>query len=164
MNISLSSGLGSRSLPANSVVGPFMEGSELLLVCESGGGKPIPQVTRQSSETPSHRSPARVQKTHPTGTPARVQKTHPTDNTPEFREPIPQVARQSSENPSHRYTPPEFRKPIPQVTPPEFRKPIPHRYPFRVQKTSFFLAFKKFKNIAKSIAGTLRLRIWSILV
>ncbi len=44
MNISLSSGLGSRSLPANSVVGPFMEGSELLLVCESGGGKPIPQV------------------------------------------------------------------------------------------------------------------------
>ena len=44
VNISLSSGLGSRSLPANSVVGPFMEGSELLLVCESGGGKPIPQV------------------------------------------------------------------------------------------------------------------------
>jgi hypothetical protein len=67
-----------------------MEGSELLLVCESGGGKPIPQVTRQSSENPSHRSPARVQKTHPTGNP------------PEFRKSIPEITLQSSENPSHR--------------------------------------------------------------
>jgi len=27
-----------------SVVGPFNQGTELTLICESGGGKPIPQV------------------------------------------------------------------------------------------------------------------------
>ncbi len=125
MNISLSSGLGSRSLPANSVVGPFMEGSELLIVCESGGGKPIPQVTRQSSENPSHRythqsseNPShrytRQSSENPTHRyPSRVQKTHPTDNPPEFRKPIPPSKNQKT-HPTD--TPPEFRKPIPQVT------------------------------------------------
>jgi hypothetical protein len=93
-----------------------MEGSELLLVCESGGGKPIPQVTSQSSENTSHSYPS------------RVQKTHPTDTSPEFRKPIPHETLQSSENPSYRYPSrvqkthpmgtPEFREPIPQITPP----------------------------------------------
>jgi len=44
-NISLSRGQGSRPVMADSVVGPFNEGTEVLLVCESGGGKPIPQVS-----------------------------------------------------------------------------------------------------------------------
>ena len=47
-NISLTSGKGSLALPrqivSNSVVGPFNEGTELVLTCESGGGKPIPRV------------------------------------------------------------------------------------------------------------------------
>ena len=64
-NISLSRGQSSRPVMANSVVsgwwgehwnenefelillfqvGPFNEGTDILLICESGGGKPIPQV------------------------------------------------------------------------------------------------------------------------
>ncbi len=32
-------------LPPKSSVGPFNEGQDLRLLCESGGGKPIPRVT-----------------------------------------------------------------------------------------------------------------------
>jgi hypothetical protein len=72
-----------------------MEGSELLLVCESGGGKPIPQVhppefrkpipqvTRQSPEFRKHiPQPPEFRKPIP---PSRVQKTHPIATPPEFR-------------------------------------------------------------------------------
>ena len=30
---------------SGSVIGPYNEGQELRLLCESGGGKPIPRVT-----------------------------------------------------------------------------------------------------------------------
>ena len=30
---------------SDSVIGPYNEGQELRLLCESGGGKPIPRVT-----------------------------------------------------------------------------------------------------------------------
>ena len=30
---------------SDSVIGPYNEGRELRLLCESGGGKPIPRVT-----------------------------------------------------------------------------------------------------------------------
>ena len=50
-NISLSrvgpggGGLHERQIVSNSVVGPFNEGTDIILICESGGGKPIPQVS-----------------------------------------------------------------------------------------------------------------------
>ena len=47
-NISLVTGLGrpvERKIVSNSVVGPYNEGTDIVLICESGGGKPIPQVT-----------------------------------------------------------------------------------------------------------------------
>jgi len=47
-NISLSSGNAGpaeRQIVSNSVVGPFNEGTDIVLICESGGGKPIPQVS-----------------------------------------------------------------------------------------------------------------------
>ena len=47
-NISLMTGLGrpvERKIVSNSVVGPYNEGTDIVLICESGGGKPIPQVT-----------------------------------------------------------------------------------------------------------------------
>ena len=49
-NISLATGSSSgrtieRKLDSNSVVGPYNEGTDILLICESGGGKPIPQVS-----------------------------------------------------------------------------------------------------------------------
>ena len=34
-----------RRVETNSVVGPYNEGTDITLICESGGGKPIPQVT-----------------------------------------------------------------------------------------------------------------------
>ena len=34
-----------RKIVSNSVVGPYNEGTDIVLICESGGGKPIPQVT-----------------------------------------------------------------------------------------------------------------------
>ena len=43
--MTLSDGRGGGESVANNVVGPFNEGSEVVLVCESGGGKPIPQVS-----------------------------------------------------------------------------------------------------------------------
>lgn len=47
-NISLSTGtsmLAERKIESNSVVGPYNEGTDIVLICESGGGKPIPQVS-----------------------------------------------------------------------------------------------------------------------
>ena len=47
-NISLTTGIGrpvERQIVSNSVVGPYNEGTDIVLICESGGGKPIPQVT-----------------------------------------------------------------------------------------------------------------------
>jgi len=46
VNVSLPDGqdvVDTSSSPA--AVGPFNEGQELRLLCESGGGKPIPRVT-----------------------------------------------------------------------------------------------------------------------
>ena len=34
-----------RDISSSSIIGPFNEGYELRLICESGGGKPIPRVT-----------------------------------------------------------------------------------------------------------------------
>jgi len=42
LNVSTSDG---RDISSSSIIGPFNEGHELRLVCESGGGKPIPRVT-----------------------------------------------------------------------------------------------------------------------
>ena len=42
MNISTTDG---RDISSSSIIGPFHEGYELRLTCESGGGKPIPRVT-----------------------------------------------------------------------------------------------------------------------
>ena len=49
-NISLSTGHAAgrpieRKIDSNSVVGPYNEGTDIVLICESGGGKPIPQVS-----------------------------------------------------------------------------------------------------------------------
>ena len=47
-NISLATGERpetERKVETNSVVGPYNEGTDIVLICESGGGKPIPQVT-----------------------------------------------------------------------------------------------------------------------
>ena len=49
-NISLATGSAprpetERKVETNSVVGPYNEGTDIVLICESGGGKPIPQVT-----------------------------------------------------------------------------------------------------------------------
>ena len=43
-NLSVST-LDGRDISSTSIIGPFNEGFELRLVCESGGGKPIPRVT-----------------------------------------------------------------------------------------------------------------------
>jgi len=42
LNISTTDG---RDISSSSIIGPFHEGYELRLTCESGGGKPIPRVT-----------------------------------------------------------------------------------------------------------------------
>ena len=42
MSISTTDG---RDISSSSIIGPFHEGYELRLTCESGGGKPIPRVT-----------------------------------------------------------------------------------------------------------------------
>ena len=34
-----------RRVETNTVAGPYNEGTDITLICESGGGKPIPQVT-----------------------------------------------------------------------------------------------------------------------
>jgi len=52
VNLSLSTGAGTRPLLSNSIVGPFNQGSEIRLICTSGGGKPIPQVTWYSEGRP----------------------------------------------------------------------------------------------------------------
>ena len=49
-NISLATGSAprpetERKVETNSVVGPYNEGTDIVLICESGGGKPIPRVT-----------------------------------------------------------------------------------------------------------------------
>lgn len=48
-NISLSTSGGGRlterKIESNTVVGPYNEGTNIVLICESGGGKPIPRVT-----------------------------------------------------------------------------------------------------------------------
>ena len=41
LNVSLADG---RDI-SSTIIGPFNEGHDLRLVCESGGGKPIPRVT-----------------------------------------------------------------------------------------------------------------------
>jgi len=43
-NLSISTTDG-RDISSSSIIGPFHEGHELRLTCESGGGKPIPRVT-----------------------------------------------------------------------------------------------------------------------
>ena len=43
-NLSISTTDG-RDISSSSIIGPFHEGYELRLTCESGGGKPIPRVT-----------------------------------------------------------------------------------------------------------------------
>jgi hypothetical protein len=36
---------GAGTVKNGSTIGPYKEGTEVTLVCESGGGKPIPKVT-----------------------------------------------------------------------------------------------------------------------
>ena len=50
--MTLSDGRGGGESVSNNVVGPFNEGTEVVLVCESGGGKPIPQVCWYNGEQP----------------------------------------------------------------------------------------------------------------
>lgn len=52
INVTLSDGRGGGETVSNNVVGPFNEGTEVVLVCESGGGKPIPQVSWYNGEQP----------------------------------------------------------------------------------------------------------------